>query len=278
MSLRVLARHAGLLLAVAGMAAGTFALSPMPQGAAAHLMVDSRSFLGIPNSFDVLSNLPFAAVGLLGLAATFGRGGASPFLDRWERWPYAVLFIGVALVAAGSSYYHLAPDNSRLVWDRLPMSVAFTALLTAVLAERVGVGLGRRLLAPLLIAGIASVLYWYWTEMQGAGDLRPYVLVQFGSLSVIVLVLVLYPPRYQGTEYLIAGLTAYAAAKGFEVADRGIFELGGVMSGHTLKHLTAAAGVACLVSMLRMRARLAAAPGAPEAEDSAMPIELAREF
>lgn len=217
-------------------------------------MADERAWAGIPNCLNVLSNLPFAVVGLLGLAATFGRGDRpSPFVARWERWPYAALFAGVALTALGSSYYHLAPDNARLVWDRLPMTIGFMGLLTAVFAERVSVSLGRWLFAPLLVAGAASVGYWHWSEVHNAGDLRPYLLVQFGSLLLIVLLLVLYPTRYAGTGYLVVGLAAYAAAKGLELADRSIFGFGQIVSGHTLKHLAAAGGVAGLAVMLRAR-------------------------
>jgi hypothetical protein len=178
------------------------------------------------------------------------------FQESWERWPYAVLFAGVALTTLGSSYYHLAPDNARLVWDRLPMTLGFMGLLTSVLTERVSLPVGRRLFAPLLAVGSASVGYWYWSEVQGAGDLRPYLLVQFGSLLVVVLVLVLYPARYPGSRYLFAGLAAYVAARGLEIADATIFALGEIVSGHTLKHLAAAGGVACLILMLRARQRI----------------------
>jgi hypothetical protein len=165
-----------------------------------------------------------------------------------------VLFAGVALTSVGSSYYHLAPDNARLVWDRLPMTLGFMGLLTSVLAERVSVQVGRWLFAPLVAAGAASVGYWYWSELRGAGDLRPYLLVQFGSLLVVVLLLILYKARYPGSGYLVAGLAAYAGAKWLEVADRPIFAHGQIVSGHTLKHLAAAGGVACLIGMLRTRA------------------------
>jgi hypothetical protein len=227
---------------------------PISQPLDYHLFADSRSWLGIPNFLDVLSNVPFAFVGLLGLVATFsGSAQSSTFSDPWERWPYAVLFIGVALTSFGSSYYHLAPDNARLVWDRLPMTIGFMGLLTAMLAERVSLTLSRWLLGPLLVVGAVSVAYWCWTELQHAGDLRLYLLVQFGSLLLVVLLL-FYPSRYAGTAYLVAGLAAYTAAKGLELADGQIFALGHVVSGHTLKHLAAAGGVMCIVAMLRMRA------------------------
>ena len=251
-------RHAILIFAVLGAVIVVFAQSPLPQPLAYHLMADQRSFIGIPNCLNVLSNLPFAVVGLLGLAVTFGRGSGRtlPFSDPWERWPYAALFAGVTLTAVGSSYYHLAPDNARLVWDRLPMAAGFMGLLTALLAERVSLTVGRWLFAPLLGAGAASVAYWYWSELQGMGDLRFYFLVQFGSLLLVALILLLYPVRYPGTAYLVAALALYAAAKGVELADQRIFMLGQIVSGHTLKHLAAAGGVASLVGMLRARSRL----------------------
>jgi hypothetical protein len=252
-------RHSLVLIAVFVATAAAFVAPPVPQPLAYHHMADERSWLGIPNALNVLSNLPFAVVGMLGLAAIFGsaRDPRALFRDSWERWPYAALFTGVTLTAVGSGYYHLAPDNARLVWDRLPMTVGFMGLLTAVLAERVSVSVGRWLFAPLLVIGAVSVGSWYWSELQGAGDLRLYGLVQFGSLLVVVLLLVLYPARYPGGGYLVAGLVAYAAAKGLEQADRSIFALGHFVSGHTLKHLVAAGGVACVAVMLQARSRLA---------------------
>jgi hypothetical protein len=254
----LLVRHLLLGVAVIGALLATALSTPIPQPLAYHFFADRRSCLGIPNCLDVLSNAPFAVVGLLGLAATFSimAHESSRFSDSWERWPYAALFTGVALTSLGSAYYHLAPDNARLVWDRLPMTVGFIGLLTAVVAERLGLRLSRRLFGPLLIIGALSVAYWYWSELQHAGDLRPYLLVQFGSLILIVLLLVVYPSRYSGTGYLVGGLLTYTVAKGLELADREIFAIGHIVSGHTLKHVAAAGGVMCVVAMLRMRTRL----------------------
>jgi hypothetical protein len=248
-------RHSIVVVAVLGAVAAAFASPPAGQPLAYHNMADQRSWLGIPNALNVLSNLAFAVVGLMGLAVVFGSGadGSLTFHDSWERWPYAALFAGVVLTTVGSGYYHIAPDNAHLVWDRLPMTVGFMGLLTAVLAERVSLPVARSLFAPLLVIGAASVGYWYWSEVHGAGDLRLYLLVQFGSLLVVVLLLVLYPARYVGSGYLVAGLAAYGVAKVLELADARIFARGQIISGHTLKHLVAAGGVACLVGMLRAR-------------------------
>jgi hypothetical protein len=241
-------RHSILLFATLAAIVLVFARPAVPQDPAYHQFADQRSLFGIPNCLNVLSNVPFAIAGLLGLMTTT-RGGD----DRWTRWPYVALFAGVALTTVGSGYYHLQPDNARLVWDRLPMTVGFMGLLTALLAERISVTVSRWLFVPLLLLGAGSVLYWYWSELRHAGDLRLYILVQFGSLLLIVLILLLYPARNSGTLYVVAALGAYAAAKVFEAADNEIFSVGHFVSGHTIKHLTAAAGVAFLVAMQRAR-------------------------
>jgi hypothetical protein len=249
-------RHAILAAVAAASVIALFSRPPIPQDPAYHVMADRRPLLGIPNSLNVLSNIPFAVAGLLGLLAVFSpHPGARPFSDPWERWPYAALFAGTALTTAGSAYYHLAPDNARLVWDRLPMTVGFMGLLTAVVAERTSLTLARRLFVPLLAFGAGSVAYWYWSELRGAGDLRPYALAQFGSLAVVLVLLVLYDARYSGSRFLFAGVAAYGAAKVFELADQTIFSFGHLVSGHTLKHLAAAVGVGSVAAMLRTRAQ-----------------------
>ena len=216
-----------------------------------HQMADERTVAGIPNALNVLSNLPFAFVGLIGLASL--RTGGHGFADSRDRWPYSALFAGVFLTAIGSSYYHLAPDNARLVWDRLPMTVGFMGLLAALVADRVDRHVGRAVLAPLLLGGVASVVYWYWTEVTGGGDLRPYFFVQFGSLLIVALILALYPSPWSDTRYILAALVVYVLAKVFEVADAPIFAMGQIVSGHTLKHLVAAARVWFLVLMVKSR-------------------------
>jgi predicted membrane channel-forming protein YqfA (hemolysin III family) len=243
-----------VLIAAALATLAVFLWPRIPQDPDYHVMADQRTCLGIANCFNVLSNIPFAIVGIAGLAATYGRGQSRSYsIDAWERLSYATLFVGVTATAAGSSYYHLAPDNARLVWDRLPMTLGFMGLLTALMSERVNSHAGRWLLGPLVVLGTASVLYWYWSELRDAGDLRLYVIVQFGSLIVIALLLALYKSRYTGSAYLVAGLIMYGAAKLLELADGPIFALGGIVSGHTLKHLAAAAAVACVAWMRHVR-------------------------
>jgi hypothetical protein len=222
---------------------------PIAQPEGYHHFADARTFFGVPRAWDVLSNLGFLLVGALGLKFLFSHASDGTFADPRERWPYVVLFFGVLLTCFGSGYYHLAPDDARLVWDRLPMTLGFMGLVSAIIAERVSVRIGLALLGPLLVLGVGSVVCWRMT-----GDLRLYGLVQFYPAILIPLLLWLYPARYTGLRELGFAALGYIAAKMLEAADRSVFELTrGFVSGHTLKHLAAAWGVWWLLRMLQVR-------------------------
>ena len=233
----------GVLLAVTAVAVtAACVVPPIPQDPAYHRFADTRPLASAPNGWAVLSNLPLVVVGFLGLRQVLMApvGASAPFVESRERWPHALFLAGVALTGVGSAYYHWAPDNARLVWDRLPMTIGFMALLAAVVAERVSVTAGIALLPALLLVGSGSVVYWYAGELHGAGDLRPYALVQFAPAALIPLAVWLFPARYTHGGYLVGVIVIYGAAKLFEVLDGPIFSVGHVLSGHTLKHLTAA--------------------------------------
>ncbi len=173
----------------------------------------------------------------------------APRMERWHVSSYAALFGGLALTAAGSAYYHLAPDNARLVWDRLPMTIGFMGLLTAMLGERVSARAARALLVPLLALGAISVAVWARTD-----DLRLYGVVQFGSLLIVLLLLVAYAGPFRDSRYVAWALALYGVAKIYEAFDATIYDAGEIVSGHTLKHLAAAGGLVPLILMLRDRA------------------------
>jgi len=241
-----------LLLAVA-LVIGIVALflPPIPQPLAYHNFADQRGWLGIPNFGDVASNLPFAIVGVAGLIFLFGNG-ARKFRDPGGRFPYTVMFAGLILTAFGSAYYHLAPDNARLVWDRVPIMIVFMALVAAVFTERLSPRAGLALFPVLQVVGIASVLVWRSGEAHGHGDLRFYAVVQVYAILVLLLALLL-PPRYtQGSDFAVV-VGFYALAKILEEADRRVFALGHLVSGHTLKHLAAAAAGYWILRMLKKR-------------------------
>jgi hypothetical protein len=261
-----------LLLVLTAIVAVVFSLVPrIPQPQAYHLFADQRSLFGIPNFGDVVSNVPFGVIGIWGLllllSSNSGRLGVR-FLDSRERWPYVLLFIGLLLTAFGSSYYHLSPNNARLVWDRLPMTIAFMAMVAAIIAERIRVRLGLWLLPILLLVGMGSVLQWYTSEASGAGDLRFYAAVQTYSALVLLLGLA-FPKRYTRTSDLAVVVGFYALAKALESLDKPIFAVGHIVSGHTLKHLAAAAAGYWILRMLRKRQPvLTPAPAALQPDES----------
>ena len=233
---------------------------PIPQPLQYHQFADQRGLLGIPNFLNTVSSLAFLFVGFSGLKfllqADCRRTPRTPdvhaFSDPRERRPYIAFFLAVGMTGIGSAYYHLAPDNDRLVWDRLPIALAITALLAATLSERVSPRAGR-LLPALMAAGAASVVYWHWTEQQGAGNLNFYIVVQFYSILVIAMLCIFFPSRYTCGGHILAVLVWYSVAKLAEIGDHQIFDVGEVVSGHTAKHLIAALAAYRVVDMLRKR-------------------------
>jgi ceramidase len=217
-----------------------------------HHFADQRVWLGIPHFGDVASNLAFLLAGLCGLLFLSKEFSEKQFVDPIERWPYVFVFFGLVLTAVGSAYYHLAPDNARLVWDRLPMILVFMPFVAALIAERVNLKLGLWMLPVLTVVGLASVFYWHWTEAHGSGDLRFYAAVQVYAFLALFAAMPLAPRYTRGFDLLIvAGL--YAVAKICEITDRQIFSVRQVVSGHTLKHLSAAAAGFWILRMLQKR-------------------------
>ena len=262
-------RRGALALVLLVPLAVLLSLDPIPQSLAYHDFADRRTVLGIPNFADVVSNLVFFAVGLWGLV------GAA----RWEageaRLSWRILFAGLALLCFGSVWYHLSPDNDTLVWDRLAIGIVCAALLIAVLSENVAPCIQRWSLAPALLLGSSSVVYWHSSD-----DLRLYIWVQLAPLLAIPALLALFPARYSHRPWLLVGLVCYGAAKLAEFADAAIFELSaGLLGGHTLKHLLAGAAIAAINMMLLRRRSLSPRtggttpqPGVAETNRSGFPI------
>jgi hypothetical protein len=239
----------GAVVALALAAAGVLvAMPPIVQQAGYYAFPDERTILGIPAFWNVVSNLPFAVVGGAGLWSLRGRGSA-------PRWPLAILFLGVFLVAFGSAWYHLAPGPHRLIWDRLPMTVVFMATFAVVLGDRIDARL-ERLLPVMVLIGAGTALYWYLGgDQPGGGDLRPYVFVQGFPMLAIPVVLLLFPGRRLDGTQMFYAVGVYGVAKILERYDDAIYAaLGGFISGHALKHLVAAVACWFVVAMTRPRA------------------------
>lgn len=244
-----------LLLLAFTVATIAFVSPRTPQPQSYHNFADQRSWLGLPNFGDVVSNVGFAIVGIWGLWFLLRLGPeqvAARFFHPSERWCYSLVFLGMLLTALGSANYHLAPDNARLVWDRLPMTIVFMSLVTAIIADRISAPAAVWLCPLLLAIGMLSVLEWYWSERAGHGDLRLYAAVQVYAVLMLLLVLFL-PSRYTRTVDLAVVVVLYVLAKSFETFDRKIFALGHLVSGHTLKHLAAALAGYWVLRMLEKR-------------------------
>lgn len=241
-----------IVIAISVLALVAAWLAPsMPQSLAYHDFADHRRMFGVANFLDVASNVAFALVGVAGLIVTLGRH--AQFQSRIERWPYAVFFVGVLLTAVGSAYYHLAPDNETLFWDRLPMTIAFMALVSSQVVDRISVRAGLALLLPMLLLGAASVVYWRLTERAGEGNVMPYGILQGYSMAILLLMAALNPSRYSHGHYLYWVFGWYLLSKLLEFLDAELMGLGQFVSGHTLKHLAAAIAPAAVCLMLTRR-------------------------
>ena len=228
-------------------------LGPLAQDPAYHAFADDRTLLGIPNFWNVVSSVPFFIVGIWGLVILARHPGAVTHL----RSAWTMFFVGILVTMFGSGYYHLDPSNASLGWDRLAMVIAFMSLFALVIGEYLSTEWANRLLAPLLLIGVGSVYYWLSTEAQGAGDLRPYALVQFLPMLLIPFIVLLRRGRSDLGPWFGRMIVFYAAAKIFEYYDASVFSVGEVMSGHAIKHILAALGATSLLLGLYQRTQSA---------------------
>lgn len=253
-------RHLTLLVTLTGGLAATLLATPFAQDPHYHQFADTRHLLGIPFCLDVLSNMGFALAGFCGLLILRSITHLPTVMKRW----LIAYCCSLLLVAAGSAYYHLAPSNQTLVWDRLPMTFTFSLFFGLMVASHISARLAKVLLPWLILAGAGSVMYWHHSEMAGAGDLRFYAAFQFLPMVLSLLMLLLFPSRYLAKASLALTLLLYGLAKLAEHGDAAIFAATGSLSGHTLKHLLAAAGAWTVIQAAQ--ARYASADRSPSRE------------
>lgn len=210
-----------------------FMKSPITQNNDYHNFIDSRVLFGHPNFFDCLSNIFFLIISFIGI-----KYSAKNFLSiSWK-----VFFISVGLVGLGSYYYHFNPNSQTLVWDRLPMTLAFMSLITAVFCETFNLKREKLILVITNLVGIFSVIIWVMTE-----DLRLYYWVQLTPI-ISLLIIGLFFSKTLNAKYMLAAFGFYVLAKITEHRDEVIFNIIG-LSGHTIKHILAAVSIYCLYLM-----------------------------
>jgi hypothetical protein len=265
-------QHRLPLLITILLAAAALFHGPIHQPAGYHDFADQTLRFGVPHFCDVTSNLGFA------LAALWGWVKLAPLREHaalrcgWAG--YRLFLIGLLLTAFGSSWYHLAPDNAGLVWDRVPIALACAGLLAGVWGD-VRQRESGKLVSRLALAAVASVAWWYFTDLAGnagntgTGDLRPYLLLQVLPILLIPLWQWIY--RMPGADRLAFGaaLAIYVVAKFAELNDHEIAAVLGPITGHTLKHLLATAAAVLIVG--RLVFRVVGQPGLRTCADACPP-------
>lgn len=215
----------------------------IPQDPAYHAFADTRALYGLPNAANVLSNITLVIVGLIGIAwlasATRVRLSQAAQASLW------CAMVGLVGTALGSAWYHLVPDDARLVWDRLPMTLIFSGVMGAALAQRIGQHAARVALALLTALGAISIVYWH-----SSGDLSLYVTLQYGGVAALVALLLVTRGRDDPFPWWWI-LGWYALTKLFEIGDGALWRAtGGLVAGHALKHVAAAIASAGLLRPL----------------------------
>lgn len=234
------------LLLLASIGLGLY--SPIPQDPAYHDYGDARIFFGIPYFWNVVSNLPMLFIGVYGLRQCYRHWSLRPV--GVPRWIPLVLSGGIFITCFGSAYYHWAPSNATLLWDRLPMTLMFMSLFALLAYDYLGQRTGTVVFWLAIPVGIASVLYWHFTEAAGQGDLRPYALIQFFPMLAAPVLILSFPGKVPYVRYILLVLGWYVAAKICEHYDKSIYQALGFWSGHTLKHLLGAVGLIYVIKLL----------------------------
>ena len=236
--------EAGLLVGACALLGLALFGPSMLDSAHQHGFADQRTLLGIPCALDVLSNLPFAIAGVLGLVWLVRLPHAA--MDGVSRALVALFLAGLVCTSVGSSFYHWRPSDFGLFWDRLGMVLPFAGLLGLAAAGRVSGRAGIATAGAVLLGGTSAVLWWALS-----GNVLPWAVVQVGGM-LVVLALAALPRRAEALAvHLGAVIAFYGVAKLFEAADHAILEATGQwVSGHSLKHLIAAGAALPVLSAL----------------------------
>ena len=223
---------------------------PIPQPQNYHAFADDRVFWNIPNAFDVMSNLAIIYPGIIGLAFVHERRNNSVVSDD-ETSIHITLFAGMILTFAGSVWFHLEPNDSTMLWDRLGMSIVIGSCISLMINDLWDRGLAGKIHIPIVIASITSVLWWPVFD-----DLRVYFIIKHQPFIIFPILMLFGVRIYDKISGYYWGLSMFILATAFEFADQAIFDATGFISGHTLKHIAAGIGLWFLMTMVRDRQKL----------------------
>ena len=237
-------RREGYALVGIAVAVGAWLLLPhIAQPQDYHDFADQRAFLGVPNAADVLSNLAFVAVAVLGL---WRLARDTLPLAPVVKFSMYIFFAGLFLTGFGSAYYHWEPNDQTLVWDRLPMTIAFAGMLGTLFGERISRRAGTAMIVFMLVVGPGSVFYW-----KATGDLSVYVADQFGAMAAVIMTL-LFTEKGRDPFPWWTLIGWYTLSKVAEAGDVLLWDATHeLFAGHVVKHLAAAMGGLAIANALR---------------------------
>ncbi|XP_057960142.1 uncharacterized protein LOC131152332 isoform X2 [Malania oleifera] len=220
----------------------------IPHSPRHHIFADMRNFLGVPNTLNVFTNFPFLVIGVLGLVFCL-QGDFFLISSRGEFLVWAWFYAGITAMAFGSAYYHLKPDDNRVMWDSLPMIIAYSSLFSALIVERVGEVIGLACLLLLLGVAVLSTVCERWFN-----DLRLCMMFQLIPCVAIPVTAYTFLPKYTHSKYWLWASGVYLLAKFEAVADKKIYNISYYfMSGHSLEHLCLVMVPVLLTHMLMFR-------------------------
>ncbi|NNF35767.1 MAG: alkaline phytoceramidase [Saprospiraceae bacterium] len=243
-------RYIILILILASIFAIMAIMAPIPQDPEYHNFADQRTIMGIPNFWDVMSNLPMLFIGIIGLKYSIKTYTLRK--DFVTRMLPVILSLGIFCAPFGSAYYHWSPDNFTLMWDRLPMTLMFMPILVLLTYDFMDSKIGTYAFYVLIPLGIFSVLYWHYTELSGRGDLRLYAAVQFGTMLLAPIMILLFYKKTSYINWIWYILGWYILAKIAEYYDPQIYDITGFWSGHTIKHLLGAISLIYVIRLIKV--------------------------
>jgi hypothetical protein len=210
---------------------------PLSQPASYHHFADERSLDSLHNVADVLSNLVILAAGILNLGWVGRHASRQP-----AQFPgMLVAAIGLVLTAFGSAWYHMAPTDATLVWDRFPMTIVFAGILAMLWTSAAGQRVGWVQMLIMVAVSLATIGYWL-----AFNSLWPYAILQFGGLAVIVGMTL--ARKVDGVFAWTLVIVFYGIAKIFESLDWQVWDLSHhVIAGHALKHVASGLAGAALI-------------------------------
>lgn len=220
----------------------------IPHSSTHHIFADMRNFLGVPNTLNVLTTYPYLLIGVPGLVFCLS-GSCFGISLKGEVWGWVLFYVGIATAAFGSAYYHLKPDDDRVIWDRLPMMISTASLLCNLIIERVDERVGISWLISLLMLVSVSAVF-----ERAFDDLRLFIIFHFIPCIAIPILVFLFPPKYTHSAYWFWAAGFYLLSRFESLADMKVYSVDKyIISGHSLEHLCLAMVPLVLTVMLWLR-------------------------